>query len=146
MKSKLHALAGAVALLCISIFWVSTLVSELFLSYGSVAAVKNAILIAMWLLIPAMAITGASGFALSKRSGGRLVQAKKRRMKIIAANGVVVLLPSAYALASMANAGKFDGLFYGVQALELAAGAINITLLAFNMRDGFRLRTYLQTK
>jgi hypothetical protein len=197
MQSKLHAFAGAIALLCISMFWVSTGVSELFLGHASVAIVKNAILAAMWLLIPALAATGVSGFVLGKGRGGRLLQAKKRRMKIIAAkdalhksprrvhlrtravcgvanprhsygygcglrlaahpdpqrplaarlmqsipNGLLVLLPSAYALASMANAGRFDGLFYAVQALELAAGAINITLLALNMRDGVRLRVY----
>jgi hypothetical protein len=139
MKSKLHAFTGAVALLCIGIFWVSTAVSELFLGHASVAAVKNAILTAMWLLIPALAVTGASGFALGKGRGGRLLQAKQRRMKAIAANGLLVLLPSAYALAALANAGRFDGLFYGIQALELAAGAVNISLIALNMRDGLRL-------
>jgi hypothetical protein len=139
MKSRLHALAGAVALFCIGIFWASTVVSELFLGQGSVVAVKTGILAAMWLLIPAMAATGASGWAIGKGRGGRLMAAKQRRMKLIAANGLLVLLPSAYALASMASAGRFDGLFYAVQAIELAAGAVNITLLALNMRDGLRL-------
>jgi hypothetical protein len=34
----------------------------------------------------------------------------------------------------------FDGAFVAVQALELLAGALNITLLSLNMRDGLRLR------
>jgi len=140
MKSRLHAGAGALALLCIGLFWALTLVSELFLDAGSVAAVKHAILAAMWLLIPALAATGASGFALAKGRGGRLLQTKQRRMKFIAANGLLVLLPSAYALATLAGQGRFDGVFYGVQALELAAGAINITLIALNLRDGLRMR------
>jgi hypothetical protein len=139
VKSILHALAGAVALLCIGAFWTSTLASELFLDERAVVAVKNGILSAMWLLIPAMAAAGASGFALGRGRSGRLVDAKKRRMRFVAANGILILLPSAFALASMADAGRFDALFYGVQVLELAAGAVNVALLALNMRDGLRL-------
>lgn len=78
MKSKLHAIFGAVAILCITTFWLSTLVSELFMDQASVAAVKNAVLSGMWLLIPSMAATGGSGFrsrravaaALSVSRGG----------------------------------------------------------------------------
>ncbi|MCC7098840.1 MAG: hypothetical protein IT500_04555, partial [Rubrivivax sp.] len=74
MKSKLHAAFGAMALLCIATFWVSTVVSELFMEPAAVAAVKNAILAGMWLLVPAMAATGGSGFALAKGRSGRLVE------------------------------------------------------------------------
>lgn len=42
-------------------------------------------------------------------------------------------------LASWANAGRFDRAFYALQGVELVAGAINITLLVLNMRDGSRL-------
>jgi len=123
----------------VAAFWGTTLVSELFFSHAGIAAAKNAILSAMWLFVPAMAATGASGFVLAKNRSGRLVEAKKRRMKFIAANGTLILLPSAFALASMANAGRLDTLFYAVQALELAAGAVNIALLSLNMRDGLRM-------
>lgn len=146
MKSKLHAIIGGVALACIGSFWLSTLVSELFLSEASVLAVKNGVLAAMWLLIPALAATGASGFALSRGRSGQLVQVKKRRMKFIAANGMLILLPCAFWLASMANAGRFDALFYALQGLELAAGAVNFVLLALNMRDGLRLRGRLSVR
>lgn len=146
MKSKLHALAGAIALLCIGAFWTSSLVSELFFDERSVVQVKNGILRAMWLLIPAMAAAGASGFALGKGRSGRLVDAKKRRMRFVAANGILILLPSAFALASMANAGRFDALFYAVQALELVAGAVNVALIALNVRDGLRLGGRLSTR
>lgn len=139
MKSKLHAVFGIVALLCVAAFWTSTVVSELFLEQDAVAAVKNGILAAMWLFVPAMAATGGSGFSLARGREGRLVQKKARRMKFIAANGLLVLLPSAFALAGMANAGRFDAWFYAVQGLELVAGAVNGMLLALNMRDGLRL-------
>lgn len=143
MKSKLHGIFGAVALLCITSFWLSTVVSELFLGQASVTAVKNAVLTGMWLLIPAMAATGGSGFSLAKGRGGRLVGVKGRRMRIVAANGLLVLLPSAFVLASWANAGRFDGAFYALQGVELLAGAVNFTLLVLNMRDGLRLSGHL---
>lgn len=146
MKAKLHGFFGAAALLCIATFWSSTAVSELFLDLASVTAVKNAILAGMWVLIPAMAATGGSGFSLSSARRGRLVEVKARRMKLVAANGLLVLLPSAFVLASWANAGRFDGAFYALQALELLAGAANITLLVLNMRDGLRLAGRLPVK
>lgn len=139
MKSKLHGIFGAIALLCIATFWISTIVSELFLDEAAVVTVKNAVLTGMWLLIPAMAATGGSGFALARGRGGRLVGVKGRRMEVVAANGLLVLLPSAFVLASWANAGRFDGAFHALQGVELLAGAVNIALLALNMRDGLRL-------
>ena len=146
MKSKLHGIFGAVALLCITSFWLSTVVSELFLGQASVTAVKNAVLTGMWLLIPAMAATGGSGFSLAKGRGGRLVGVKGGRMRIVAANGLLVLLPSAFVLASWANAGRFDGAFYALQGVELLVGAVNFTLLVLNMRDGLRLSGRLTPK
>lgn len=146
MKSKLHGFFGALALLCIATFWMSTAVSEIFLEQASVTAVKNSILIGMWILIPSVAAAGGSGFSLAGARRGRLVDAKARRMKIVAANGLLVLLPSAYMLATWANAGRFDGAFYALQGLELFAGAANITLLVLNMRDGLRLTGCLSAR
>ncbi len=146
MKTTFHALFGAVALLCIATFWTSTVVSELFLGEASVVAVKNAVLVGMWVLIPVMAATGGSGFSLARARRGRLVEAKRRRMKAVAANGLLVLLPSAFVLAAWANAGRFDAAFYALQGLELVAGAVNITLLALNMHDGLRLTGRLSPK
>jgi hypothetical protein len=146
VKSKLHGFLGALALLCIATFWISTVVSEVFLDRASVATVKNSILAGMWILIPAMAATGGSGFSLAGKRRGRLVEAKARRMKGAAANGLLVLLPSAYVLASWANAGRFDAAFFSLQGLELVAGAVNVTLLVLNVRDGLRLGGRLSPK
>lgn len=140
MKSKLHAIAGGVALLTITIFWLSTLAAELSGNAATIAAVKAAILAGMVVLIPAMALAGASGFSLGRGWKSPVVARKKTRMKIIAANGLLILLPSAFFLAGRAEAGLLDATFFAVQALELVAGAINITLLSLNMRDGLRIR------
>jgi hypothetical protein len=139
MARKIHAVAGIIATLTIATFWFSTVVSELFGSSEAVIAVKSAIPWGFLLLIPALAAAGGSGFKLA---GGRRVglsAAKAKRMPLIAANGLFVLIPSALFLASKAKAGAFDTSFYVVQSLELLAGATNLTLLGLNLRDGLRL-------
>ena len=60
-------------------------------------------------------------------------------MPVIALNGLLVLVPCALYLDRLASAGRFDGLFYAVQAVELVAGSVNLSLMALNMRDGLRL-------
>ena len=116
------------------------------MNQASIAAVKSAILSGMWLLIPSLVATGGSGFALAKGRSGGLVSIKSQRMKIAAGNGLLVLLPSAFVLSSWANDGRFDSMFYALQGLELLAGAVNISLLVMNMRDGLRLSGYLKPK
>ena len=66
MKPIFHAIAGSTAMLIIACFWTSTLISELFMDHTAVAAVKHAIVYGLFLLVPFMAATGGSGFALSK--------------------------------------------------------------------------------
>ncbi len=139
MTKIIHPVAGAVALLTIATFWLSTALSELFGSEVLVTTVKTAIPWGFLVLIPALAAVGGSGFALAKGRRAGLVGVKLKRMPIIAANGILVLIPAALFLAFKARAGEFDSVFYGVQAVELLVGAANITLLGFNMRDGFIL-------
>ncbi len=139
MKTRIHAIAGAVGLLIIFTFWTSTVISELFGSYETIAAVKGWILNGMFILIPAMAIVGGSGMSLGAGRSEKLVSAKKKRMPIIAANGILILLPMAFILEARASAGTFDTLFYILQGVELVAGATNLTLMGLNMRDGLRL-------
>ena len=139
MKKKLHAIAGAIALLTIATFWSTTVASKLFGTVDQIILVKTSILWGMLLLIPAMAATGASGFSLGGKWKSPLVTRKKTRMKIAAANGILLLVPSAFFLATKAQAQDFDALFLIVQVVELIAGATNISLLVLNARDGMAL-------
>ena len=61
-------------------------------------------------------------------------------MRIIAANGLLVLAPSALFLAWKAGSGEFDAAFIVVQAIELVAGSANLALMGLNIRDGLRMR------
>ena len=146
MTKRIHALAGALAMLTIATFWLSTALSELFGSQATVIAVKTSIPWGCLLLVPALAATGATGFALAKGRRTGLIGAKLKRMPFIAANGLLVLIPAALFLAAKARADQFDGGFYLVQAVELIAGAVNLTLLCRNLRDGLTLCSRLAQK
>ncbi len=93
----------------------------------------------LFILIPAIAVTGATGFALGRNRKGRLLETKKRRMPIIGANGLLILLPAAIFLDQWASSGVFDMKFYIVQGAELFAGAVNLTLMGMNIRDGLKM-------
>jgi hypothetical protein len=141
MPNKAHLIAGLLATLMIATFFLSTVLVELFGSHEAVATVKRLIVLpGLFILVPAIAATGGSGFYLSKSRQGRLVEAKKKRMPVIAANGLLVLIPCAIYLNHWAAIGQFDTAFYAVQALELLAGAANLTLMGLNIRDGMEMR------
>ncbi len=139
MKTRIHAVAGGIGFLMILLFWTSTAVTELFASHEMIATVKALILNGMFILIPSMIIVGGSGMAMGKNRKDALALGKKRRMPVIALNGLLVLLPSAWFLASKSSAGEFDTTFYIVQGIELIAGAANITMMALNIRDGLTM-------
>ena len=140
MPKTIHFLAGLLATLTIATFFLSSLIVELLGAHEAVATVKALIVMpGLFILVPAIAATGGSGFAIAKSRKGRLVDAKKRRMPFIAANGLLVLLPCAIVLDRWASAGAFDTTFYVVQGMELLAGAVNLTLMGMNIRDGIRM-------
>ncbi len=136
MKQKIHIIAGVVGFLTILAFWTSTVLSELFGSPEIIAQVKSTILMGMFILIPSMMVVGGSGMAMGARRKDAPALAKKKRMPIIAANGLIVLLPAAIFLEGRANEGLFDMTFYAVQTLELIAGATNLTLMGLNIKSG----------
>ncbi|MBI5131145.1 MAG: hypothetical protein HZA66_17020 [Rhodopseudomonas palustris] len=139
MIRTLHPIAGIIAFLTILCFWSSTVVVELGGTPAGIAAVKLAILWGLLLLVPSIAIAGASGFKLGGKSQRPDIVNKRKRMPLIALNGLVVLVPCAVFLQQRASAGLFDQTFTVVQAVELLAGAVNLALLGLNIRDGFRL-------
>lgn len=144
MIKVIHPVAGAVAILTIAAFWLSTALTELFGSEALIVTVKTAILWGFLVLIPALAAAGGTGLKLANGRRGGLVGAKTKRMPLIALNGILILIPSALFLAYKARAGVFDTSFYTVQFIELLAGAANITLLSLNIRDGLKMKGRLR--
>ena len=141
MTPQLHRFCAVIATLCVATFFISTLTVELLGSTESVQLVKSLILFpGLLILIPAIAVTGATGAIMSKQCKGKIIERKKKRMPFIALNGLVILVPAAYFLDHWAGSGEFDTQFYCVQVLELIAGAINLTLMSLNIRDGRKFR------
>lgn len=146
MKIIIHLIASIIATLMIALFFFSTLIVEIFADPTMIAQVKSLIVTpGLWILIPAIAATGISGFLLAQTRQGQLVENKQRRMPIIAANGIVILIPAAIFLDKWASAGNFDGMFYSLQTIELLAGCVNLILMSLNMRDGLRLSGKLKS-
>ena len=146
MKTRIHSIIGFLATVLIATFFLASVVVELVGNEAEIALVKQMIVYGLWVLVPAMAITGLSGRAITGLRQGRLIQTKMRRMKLIALNGLLILLPCALVLNYRAAAGSFALTFYLLQGVELAAGAVNIGLMGLNIRDGLRLTGRLGKK
>lgn len=141
MTLILHRLAALLAIVCIATFFSATVVVELFGTGDSIATLKSLIVWpGLFILVPSIALTGGSGFALAKTRRGKLVRQKKKRMPFIGANGLLVLIPCAVLLDRWAAVGAFDTHFYVVQGIELLAGAVNLILMGMNMSDGLSMR------
>jgi hypothetical protein len=131
--------AATIAFLTILTFWNSTVTAELFGSQRQIATLKHAIPWGFLLLVPALATTAATGYSMAGSSSSAGVRAKKRQMPFIAGDGLLVLAPTALYLDSLATRPSFGAAFYSVQALELLTGALNLTLMSLNIRDGINL-------
>jgi hypothetical protein len=141
----LHPIAGVVGMATIASFWLSTVAAEAFGGPATILAVKIAILWGLLVLVPAMAVAGATGVRIGGRSTNPLIARKRRRMPFIALNGLLVLVPCAVFLQARAAMGDFGTAFALVQGIELAAGAVNLTLMGLNMRDGLALTGRIAT-
>lgn len=136
MARVIHPVAGMIAGLTILSFWLSTALTEALGTRAAVIALKTHLPWALLLLIPMLATVAGTGTFLARGQRRGPLGAKARRMPWIAANGLLVLVPSALLLAYKAGAGQLDSTFYAVQALELAAGGTNLVLLGLSVRDG----------
>jgi hypothetical protein len=137
--ARIHAIAGVLAFVTILTFLSSSLAAELWGSAATTASVKQAIAWALLILVPALIATGASGFKMAGPSPKGVLANKLKRMRLIAGNGMLVLVPSALFLAWKAAQAEFDTAFIAVQIVELAAGSANLMLMGLNIRDGWRL-------
>ena len=141
-----HGIAGFTAFAIISAFMLASVATELSGDEKTIAVVKSAIRWGLLALVPVLAATGGSGYRLVAGNPKGVASVKFNRMKIIALNGVLILVPSVLFLAWKADRGEFDTWFAAVQALEYLAGATNLVLMGLNMRDGFRLSGRLRRR
>ncbi len=136
----IHAIAATLALSLVMVFWIATVVTEVFLSTTEIVWVKAVIVrYGLVFMVFTMMVTGGSGMFLARQRNKPSDSLKKQRMPWIALNGVFCLLPSAIYLSFKASAGEFDVWFASVQVLELAMGLMQMTLLGRNFAAGIRL-------
>jgi hypothetical protein len=131
----IHAAAGIAAFLIVASLQVATVLAEILAVPALIATVKTGVVLALFILIPIMAIAGLTGRRLAGPSPEDLPARKLRRLALAALNGIFVLVPCALYLAWRARAGLFDTWFFAVQALELGAGLVNLALIGLNIRD-----------
>ncbi|WP_217627915.1 hypothetical protein [Bacillus solimangrovi] len=97
-------------------------------------------------MITAMAVTGATGFKISKGRKGKLIGKKKKRMPFIVMNGIFILIPAAILLDMWASTGQFDTMFWIIQLIEIIFGVVNLILLSMSIRGGLVLTGKLKLK
>lgn len=143
--SQVHAAAGIIAWCLIAIFFIGSLISELSGNPTWIVLVKRTIFYSMWamvLLVPVAALTGGK---LAGKSHNVVVERKRKRMRWIVPNGLLLLTLGSY-LYYKASQGQFDPFFMSAQLLELAVGLTNLVLLGLMIRDGFHLKRLNQGK
>ena len=139
-KSKINAIAGGLAGIVIFIFLLSTTLVETLGSKQDIASVKDMIVSpGLFILVPLLALTGGLGKAMAGSASHPALAIKMKRMKIIAALGIVILMPSALVLSKLAASGTFGPMFTFIQTIEILAGVTNLSLIILNAKEGATL-------
>lgn len=136
---RLHAFAGILAFAIIAAFLVASAAVELRGTPQTVASVKTTVAWALTILVPALMAAGLTGFLMAGPQPRGRAATKLARMRVVAANGLLILVPSAIFLAVKAGAGEFDAVFAAVQGVEFLAGGANLVLMGLNIRDGLAM-------
>lgn len=140
IKPKIHAIAGGLAGIVIFSFLLSTTLVEILGSQQEIAFVKRMIVFpGLFILVPLLALTGGLGKAMAGSASHPTLAIKIKRMKIIAAFGIVILIPSALALSKLAASSSFGPMFTLIQTIEILAGVTNLSLIILNAKDGAAL-------
>jgi hypothetical protein len=134
VRAHLAAAVGAVAL--IATFLVSSAVTEVIGNAGDVHSLGQWIVFGLPALIACLATAALSGRRLAGKSRAKVLRRKQRRMQIVAAAGIVVLVPCALILDDLSAGASASSVVTALEITEILAGALNLTLLVLNFRDG----------
>jgi hypothetical protein len=137
--SRLHAAAGLIAWCLIASFFIGSLISEFSGNPTWIVVVKRTIFYTMWTMVVLVPVAALTGRKLAGKSGNVVVERKRKRMRWIAPNGLLLLTLGSY-LYYKASQDQFDPFFRRAQLVELAVGLTNLLLLGLMIRDGYRLK------
>jgi hypothetical protein len=141
-----HKIGAISAMFLILVFQSLTIISDIWGSQDSMILAKKIIAWCIPFLIASLIITGISGKKLAGQSQDQLILRKQKRTQLVAAVGLLVLLPSAYFLLYLASNEIFSILFWSIQTIEIVAGLFNFTLLFLNAKDGREIGQNLQNR
>jgi hypothetical protein len=133
---RTHLAAAVSALALITTFLLSSVVTELIGNAADVHRLRQWIVLGLPLLVGCLAAAALTGRRLARKSRAAVIRRKQRRMQIIAAAGIVVLVPCALILDGLTAGASNGGVVSALQITEILAGALNLTLLVLNFRDG----------
>lgn len=137
MKGMVHAVAGVLGFVLVAGFVLATVVSAVVGSPEAIAAARTINLGGMLVLLPALAIAGATGMSmLGKRKDPVALTKQVRGPRAFMAN-LLVVLPAAGFLWFWAT---LDVFYYVVQAVELLAQAFSLVMIGLNIRDGLGIK------
>jgi hypothetical protein len=134
VRTHLSAAVGAIAI--ITTFLLSSTITVLIGNAADVHTLRQWVVFALPLLVGCLAAAALTGRRLARKSRAAVIRRKQRRMQIVAAVGIVVLVPCALILDGLTAGASNGGVVSALEITEILAGAANVTLLALNFRDG----------
>jgi len=143
--ARLHLAAAAGAIAVITTFLVASAVTELAGDAGDIRVLRRGILLGLPLLIGFLITAALTGRRLAGRSRSAVVRRKRRRLQAAAAAGLLVLVPCALILDHLASA-PTGPVVAALEIAELSFGALNLSLLTLNFRDGRRMTRRRMTR
>ena len=133
---RIHLTAAIGAVTLIVTFLVASAVTELIGNRGDVHGVRQWIVFGLPLLVGCLATAALTGRRLARKSKAAVIRRKQRRMQVVAAAGIAILVPCALILDELTATTSAGSVVTALEITELLAGALNLTLLMLNFRDG----------
>lgn len=135
---RIHVSTTIIATLTIAFFFVSSATAEIVGDETFIKKVKEVIFFLLPVMIVTMPILGITGNKLANKSQSPMVNGKRRRMKFIAVNGLILIFLASL-LYYRSHYLAIDNMFLAIQFGELAFGFTNLLLIGMNIRDGLQL-------
>jgi cytochrome bd-type quinol oxidase subunit 1 len=133
-----HIAGSMVAVITIGVFFFSSLASAFYYDKDFTFLVKSGIFYTLPILLISMPMVVITGNKLAGNSVHPLLLEKKKRMKFIGINGVLLVM-IACLLFYWAKKSDYSQAFTIIQVLELLLGFINLLLLIKNFQTGRKL-------
>ena len=135
---RIHLVATMIAAATIATFFCSSLAAEINGDELLIRTVKKGIVLSLPILVIAMPTLGITGNKLAGSSQNPIVFLKKRRMKLVLINGIMLIALACF-LFYRSHFRAIDSIFMVAQAVEFILGLTNLVLIGLNIAGGLKL-------